>query len=157
MIWTSQRFQRWMVLFDLLLVQFRLFRGRHSFLVSCLECPNSLHVDLFNLQQSFYCAFQWTTGHLVLSSLGFIVETDLGLIDVCSVLASRDALLEFGHFVWLAMDQMVLLFSSRVFSRRNTSVEWFCLICCNYAIWPPRSLFLVPCFEIQIGRDSTTQ
>ena len=27
---------------------------------SCLECPNSFCFNWFNLQQSFYCGFQWT-------------------------------------------------------------------------------------------------
>ena len=79
--------------------------------MSCLECPNSLHCNSFNLQQNFYGALNCismddgTFGY-VLPSFGFMVETDVG-IDGC-----------FAPF-WLLGSRLV---------------EWFCLICCNIII-----------------------
>ena len=53
--------------------------------ISRLECPNSLHFNSFNLQQSFYRGpDSWIskdegTFGSVLSSFGFKVETDVGI------------------------------------------------------------------------------
>ena len=79
-IWPSERFQSWMVLFDLLLFQFlgSQFLGIVSWMSELVALRS------FYLQQSFYCGFQWTTGHLVMSyhPLGSRLRLMLGLMDV---------------------------------------------------------------------------
>ena len=109
-----------------------------SFLVSCVECPNSLCLDSFNLQQSFCRGFQWTTGHLVMSyhHLGSMLRLMLGLMDV---------LLHFGfsgHTTWIWQHDgscSSSVVASEDFSLRNLSVGWFCLICCNISTKQPIS------------------
>ncbi len=84
----------------------------------CLECPNSLHFNLFidfNIRQTLYCGFWWTTGHLVLyfHPLGSWMRLMLGSIDAVLYCIRPLILLvlELRRLVWLVIDLMVLLFT----------------------------------------------
>ena len=125
-----------------------------SFFVSCLECPNSLSFNSFNLQQRFLCRFQWTTGHLDISyhPLGSRLKP---MLELTAVLAFRDAVLEFGRLVWSVMDLMVLRFWCgcfwRIFSeKRQCWMVLFDLL--QYLHQAAYFSFLV--LKVQIRRNS---
>ena len=80
--------------------------------------------------------------------LGSMLRLMLRLMDVCSVLASLDALPEFGHLVWSVMDLMVLLFFLwlllKTFLGETSVLDGFVS---SDAILAPSSQILVPRLE----------
>ena len=96
----------------------------------------------------------WTFGY-VLSSSGFKVETDVGINESFSpfwLLGPWTRYLIFAAWfdqwwIWWCYSSSVVAFED--FSRRNFSVEWFCLICCNISTKQPISCFA--CWRFRFG------
>ncbi len=84
-------------------------RQQRTMTWTCLE---KLRFQFIWSSAKFLLWIQWTQGHLVkfYHPLDSRLRLMLGWMKVFLLLASRDALLDFGHLLWSVIDLIVLLF-----------------------------------------------